>query len=66
MGSYFFEYIIKISIGSLEFTINWILSKFLNKKYFYLKITCFCIIKLTYIVWLLKSLCLFKKMIFVL
>ncbi|KUY35544.1 hypothetical protein K691_0234 [Campylobacter jejuni HB-CJGB-XWM] len=37
MGSYFFEYIIKISIGSLEFTINWILSKFLNKKYFLFK-----------------------------
>lgn len=46
MGSYFFEYIIKISIGSLEFTINWILSKFLNKKYFYLKITCFLYYKI--------------------
>ncbi len=62
MGSYFFEYIIKISIGSIEFTINWILSKFLNKKYFLFKnYLFFCIIKLTYIVWLLKSLCLFKK-----
>lgn len=63
MGSYFFEYIIKISIGSLEFTINWILSKFLNKKYFSFKILLiFCIIKLIIcIVWLLKGLCLYKK-----
>lgn len=63
MGSYFFEYIIKISIGSIEFTINWILSKFLNKKYFSFKILLiFYIITLIIcIVWLLKSLCLYKK-----
>lgn len=63
MGSYFFEYIIKISIGSIEFTINWILSKFLNNKYFSFKILLiFYIITLIIcIVWLLKSLCLYKK-----